>query len=304
MPVDHVYVSWNFGQSGVQRGRALLQTCGVLAESDFSTQGLLAGNGSVRLPRADKRLPVLIRSLTDAGQKPHPRFDREYTTSELDRAEFLVLRLRTVGVFGGRNFDQQQWDWSRACSECGAGSRPKSPLYVRTSELRAKKLEFTAHDHHLVAQAELARAIRGKGLSGIAAKPVRSLAGPDPRFVWLACKYSWPAVARPEFLFRERPCGTCGRAGHFDAWERPIAFAYAQLLKRAPDFGVTHEYFGEWRLGRRHPDGRRVGGGQRLIVSQRARRALRELGVSRLSFAPVFAVGDPLLADWPTAPVP
>src|SRR5262245_10508405 len=109
MPVDRVFVSWNFGPSGVQRGRDLLQASGVLAESDFSLTGTVAGLGSVRLPRADPRLPRLITALTAAGQRPRPRLDREYTKAELDKAEFLVLRSRTVEVFGGFNFDQQKW---------------------------------------------------------------------------------------------------------------------------------------------------------------------------------------------------
>ena len=82
-------------------------------------------------------------------------------------------------------------------------------------------------------------------------------------------------------------CGTCGRAGHYDAPDRVTELRYDAYPRDAPDFNRTREYFGVWRV-RGQSSRLPVGGASYTIVSQRVRRLFRELKVRHISFEPIF----------------
>ncbi len=84
----------------------------------------------------------------------------------------------------------------------------------------------------------------------------------------------------------EDPCPTCRRAGHFDSLNPATQFWYPAPPTEAPDFGVTWEFFGSWRVPGSLKKG--VGGKQLIIVSQRARRVLTREKIHGLDFVPVW----------------
>ena len=202
-------------------------------------------------------------------------------------AQYFLLRVRTAGLLGSANLEQD-FDHSDACLFCGAGARPVPPLRADLARMGKKPLDLTAHDGHVVLTRALADELQAAGFTGFHIQPV---IGRSPRihadaFRWLQITFVWPRLAPSSHLAVEDLCPVCERAGHFDVYPSGTQLVYSMVGGTPPDFGLTWECFGVWRV--RAAAGRRpVGGAQYILVSDRARDALDRLRRRYITFDPV-----------------
>lgn len=282
---DERYISFNLGPRSVRKVKRLLKSLRLLDLAKLDETGPLTGLCSIRLEANDSRLPRLLSELKSRGLTVIPRADRIYSPAELDAAPWLRLRLTTVGLLGGANLEQP-YDYSRACTTCGAGSSPVPPLRADMNRMGKKLLDFTAHDGHLIATRDLAESLAGSGITGFGQRPVVHATGkPADGFCWLQITSEWPPLSSSSVVAKEDECPNCARAGHFDSWAEPTELHFPEVPSGVADFAATFEYFGVWR----HPQMTRrpVGGARCNIVSQRCRQELLRTKVRHLSFAPV-----------------
>lgn len=200
---------------------------------------------------------------------------------------WYLLRVRTAGLLGGTNLGQE-FDYTDACTMCGAGARPVPPILADLARMGAKQLDVTAHDGMMIVARDLAERFEAVGLTGFKPLPVRgrSPKAPHDSFRYVAISYVWPRLHESSRLATEDVCPVCGRAGHFDIHPTGTQPVYSSTPSAATDFGLTWEYFGTWRSPARA--GRRpVGGQQFVIVSEPARALLSSLHRRHLAFDPV-----------------
>jgi len=281
-------VSCNLGASRVDIAERLLSKLALLDAATLTRTGITAGMLSVGLRLDDSRLPALIRELESLGEAPSVRAQRSYTERDLDAFEWLLVRIRTHGLPGSVSLEQA-YDYSRACATCGAGALPVPPLFADLRAMGRKALDATAHDSQIVVTRDLANRIRDASLSGADFLDVSPGPGriANDRFRWLHIAGSWPAFSPSSTVVTDNLCPLCGRAGHYDAYDRVTELRYDHDPQKAPDFNRTWEHFGEWRLPPQRSQ-RPVGGGRFTIVSQRVRRLFRESKVRMIDFEPVF----------------
>ena len=135
---DFLFVSHHFGKDGVTQAEKFLQENNLTSVVDFDNDGILAGYCSLRLPKDDIRLNTFIQEIEKDGKKAHTRFDRVYTSKELNSFDYLVLIIRTARLENpGRN---QKYDLSNACKECGAGVNLIPPLDLPLNSMGKKLL--------------------------------------------------------------------------------------------------------------------------------------------------------------------
>lgn len=298
-------MSWNFNDA--RRGERLLARCGVADEVDRYAGSASDPYRSIRISRDDPRLARLVKELAqETDDDLNPRFDREYTKAEVDQAQYVVLVVKTAGLKGSANYDEQKWYRSGACPLCGAGARPRPPVFIDASAMGKKLLDCTSHDQLVIVTTQLAERLVEAKLTGFKVRPVCGASSKtDHRWKWLDIGFVWPRVSRPRLLYCPEPCRRCHRAGHYSDWGRPTAFVHRKFPSRVPDFSLSFEYFSRWydrKPGDRGTTG--VGGGAATIISHRAREILQRLKVSKLAFEPVFTEKDPLIDQWPMSAMP
>ena len=203
------------------------------------------------------------------------RVRRQYTAADRRQAELLILG-------GGRIVrsveDTLHWEEVSICPFCDC----------RTDDWQFEPLEIVEQpqgamlacvDHYpLVVSAELAQALQAAQVTGLELVPV----GPDRPTQWYGVRvtHRLPPVAIPptRLSLNRGPTPQCA-PDHL--WE---SSTHSQLTYRredlaAADFNVTYEYFGGMN-----------GAVPYEVISQRVYRLLREVGVQRLSCAPIRIV--------------
>ncbi|HEY3042416.1 MAG TPA: hypothetical protein VGJ39_00220 [Vicinamibacterales bacterium] len=302
------HISFNLGASGIKATEQLLRTVGVSADADLHIDGVLAGLCSVTLEADDARFPALLAALQEQGATPLIRAERRYSDSELAAFPWLLLRVTTAGLAGGVNLGQP-YDYTRACSTCGAGAEPIPPLLAALGSMGRKAIDRTAHDGHVIVTRQLADAIEAEGLTGVEFLPVTRAPekSPDPRFRWMRIPGELEPLAPTSVVATEDRCPSCGRAGHFDALERATELRYSGSPTDDSDFSYTWEYFGVWRRPAGvaqdflsaeasatavSPAVKSVGGARLPIVSHYVRALFRRLKVRGVAFEPVWRGAD------------
>lgn len=277
MPVDHRVVL--FATIGGEPAPAELLRRAAVEEPKGPT--LPAGNCAVKLRADDRRLPVLLDVLRQAGVRPIVRAERRYSDKELRLAPWLLLVLPFVGIGA---LSDQRYDFSAACASCGAGAVPEPPLAVDLSKMGKKVMNYAAYGGHLVVAASLAALLREQ-VSGVRFESVRQRTGIDRRFLWMEAEQTLPAM-EPSSVVKRVLCPTCQRSGHYDPYTAPLDVHYAERsLEGAADFSMMYEHFGIWKEQRI-----RIGGSQMYVISQHARRLLADARVPRSAFIPVTIV--------------
>jgi hypothetical protein len=281
---DDRIVSFNLGARRLREARALLSRMALWDSARLEESGPVQGVCMVRLASSDPRLPELLAALRDLGHPVVPRADRTYSKKELDTFSWLRLRVATAGLMGGANLGQP-YDFTDACTTCGAGSRPLPPLRIDANRMGQKLLDATAHDGHVVVHQSVLRDLRSAGLTGFEAGPVTHLTGRGAdAFAWFQVTTHWHPFERTSSVTIDDPCPSCHRSGHFDCWAEPTELRYLQPPRGVSDIAATYEYLGVWQS----PNDRRPVGGQRaLLVSRRFRQALIKANVRHLQFDPV-----------------
>jgi len=210
---------------------------------------------------------------------------------EANEPAWFVLKTSTVHVLGGINC-WQPYDFSEACTTCGAGAIALPPLIADLNAMGKKDLDFTAHDGQIIVTRRVADALCESQLTGFNIDSVRhhKKLDPDPRFAWLRIRSQWPAMHRNSIFEMGDPCPECGRSGHCASRTHPIALWYPAPPRDAQDFNCTWEYWGIWNAPKKSTPN--VGGARLLIVSIRARQFLTQLKIKRLRFEPIHFVNS------------
>ena len=170
---DFQFVSFFLGHDAGDRARRLLAECELLDVALSSRANRHAWNGdvhfgvSLRLPVEDKRLTALLERLRAAGQEPFTRLDREHSPQELDSADWLIMRVASVGLYGGVDYGQS-YRFENACGTCGAGAEPVPPLVAELGKMGKKDIDHLVYEGHFIVTKRIAAAL-GK------TTPVRTL---------------------------------------------------------------------------------------------------------------------------------
>jgi hypothetical protein len=285
---DYKHLTFNLGAERLEAARALLARYCLSTEAAIHPEGTtLAGLCTVTLLADDHRLGLITDELESLGDPPLVRAERRYAKKELDRADWLVLRVATARQLADDLGQPYQRDL--ACPECGAGAEPIPPLQAHLRLMGKRELDRTAHAGHVIVSARLAAVMQREGLTGADYRSVSrsSNSPPNPGYRWLHVLSTFPRLDATARIGRDKQCPVCGRAGHFDLFAEPTELRFSTLPLEPADWNRTWEQFGEWRL----PPARRdeqVGGEPYLIVSQRVRQLLSRERVSRLHFEPVI----------------
>ncbi|MBU2601754.1 MAG: hypothetical protein KKA32_06245 [Actinobacteria bacterium] len=283
---DYLYVSFFLGHERGDEARRLLADSNLLTDVALDQLGSMHTGVRLRLPAEDPRLEPLLERLRERGVKPLTRVDRVHTKSELDAADWLVLRIATAGLYGGVDYGQV-YDFGHACRTCGAGAVPVAPLLAELGAMGQKDIDHLVYEARLIVTARVATGLTG--LTGFEIQPVKTRRRPpDARFGWLKVAGYLPKLDSSTTGYSAIDvCPTCGRSGHYRDLHAPEAPVYASFPSDACDFNHTFEYFGDWRQICHPSQARLVGGGAGIVVSQRARKTLEALGVRRLVWVAV-----------------
>lgn len=292
---DYRFVHFSLGHHAGDSARQLLADCELLdvALSSRANRGAwsetLHTGVSLRLHVEDKRLPALLERLRAAGNVPFTRLDREYSSDELDAAEWLLMRVATAGLYGGVDYGQS-YRFDAACRTCGAGAELVPPLLAELGLMGKKDIDHLVFEQHLVVRRRIATALEEAGVTGVQPMLVQTpRRPPGDQHVWLRITSEFPRLHASSTGYVIDPaCPQCGRSGHHGMANEPEVPRYSPVPADTPDITRTWEYFGDWRQVRGRSFPGPVGGSQDVVVSQRARRVLQRLEVRRLVWVPLL----------------
>jgi hypothetical protein len=276
---DFLYISHNFGKEGIAQLEKFLRDKDLMAVAHYDKYSITAGLCSIRLPLNDLRIDSFIQEIEKTGNKPFIRLDREYSKTELNSFEYLVLNIRTVGLDNPGK--KQKYNFSNSCEECGAGVEPISPLIIPINSMGKKLIDFTAHNNWLIFRKEIAEKTITKKFSGISFHPAIIGRNVD-NFLWGKIDNILPKLnTKSKIRFNEAKCNTCINSGNFTNFETETAFIYPKNLRSSfKDYNLTNEFFGEWKYSK-------MGGGRLVIVNQKVRQFLMQEKVKNLDFEPI-----------------
>jgi hypothetical protein len=283
------FVGFNLGRQRLGQTREILRRVHLTGSAELDEEtSPLAGLCSIRLPYGDPRLAALQDELDAVGAEATVRLERSYSHAELDRFEWLILIIRTVGLAGHSAY-RQAYDRQGACHVCGRGAVPVAPLVADLRKMGKKPLDQTA-DGDIIATADLANAIGQAALTGVEVRPAQgpTRQEPESHYRWLHVTSEWGPMLPSSSAKALAPCPNCGRSGFFVDPDRPHELHYRAPPSTARDFNNSWERFGYWATSRRSSSSEPTGGAPPLhIISQRARRILDGSGVRRVEFQPI-----------------
>ena len=276
---DYFYISHNFGKEGLLEVEKFLRKEDLINVANFNKEGITAGLCSIRLPENDKRLNVFIKEIEKTGNKPFIRFDREFSLKEMDRFEYMVLVIKTVGL---ENPSQnQKYDYSSACKHCGAGVSPIPPMLIPKNSMGKKLIDFTAHNNWLIFKKELAEKVVNIKLSGMSFHPIIN-GRQENEYKWGRIDNILPKLhPSSKIRFNVAKCNSCENSGNFGNFESETKYIYSKESKSLfKDFNLTFEFFGEWKYSK-------MGGQQLVIINQKVRQFLLKENVKNIDFEPI-----------------
>lgn len=249
----------------------------------------LGGNVcDVRLNADDPRISqvqIMQREIKDASQPFYfsASVRREYSESELERAEHFVLLLDSFYPNGQEC--GTVYDFSEACSECSAGYIQKSSLLLFTTELARKDI-LRSFAGEIIVSNKLAELLRQSAYTGFEINPILNPRSMKPSSNWgqfVVCESEMEIseLTRTGIkLFDEDPfdkyrCSK-GRAGHRIGLNRLSELWLNPLFKMQKDVSFTREYLGN-NVGVFLP-------APEIVVSSRFRRLLIDSKIKGCKF--------------------
>jgi hypothetical protein len=215
------------------------------------------------------------------------------TPKELTGFDLLVMDIWLHGGGPPKLRGDRAYDFSRACPECGTGTRPLGTLLLKAREIPKRGLVSGVSGGAYLFHADLVDACHHEGMSGIEfVQAADRLGTPVPWYELRVSKVLPPMTVESTGLSRgstsgETPCARCGRDGWFGQPEQPFTPAYqASVLRRLPDFAETYERFGQGRLGARIQDCWLAE--PRLVVRQTVFELFRRRKIRGVRFTPVL----------------
>jgi hypothetical protein len=276
---DFLYLSHRFKGEDIPFIEKTLKDNNLTSIVDFERDGFLAGMFSTRLPISDVRLEFLKSLIEKDSSKPFIRFDREFSTKELNNYDFLVVSLATSRLENPP--DNQKYDFANACTNCGSGVQPIEPLTIPQNSMGKKLIDITAHNGWLIFRKELAKRIEKEKLSGISFHSVK-IGRNENDYLWGKVENVLPRLnSLSQLRFNHSNCETCKRSGNYENFETETRYFYDNTAFDCfLDFNLTNEFFGEWKFSK-------LGGSQHLIISQKVRQLFIEEKVRFLKYKPI-----------------
>lgn len=276
---DFLFLSHRFKDEDIPVIEKTLKDNNLTSIVDFERDGFLAGMFSTRLPINDVRLEFFKSLIENDSSKPFIRFDREFSTKELNEYDYLVVSIATSGLENPS--DSQKYDFSNACKHCGSGVQPIEPLVIPQNSMGKKLLDNTAHNGWLIFSKELAKKIEKEKLSGISFHSVK-IGRNENDYLWGKVENVLPRLdSSSKLRFNHSYCETCKRSGNYENFETETRYFYDNsAFDCFLDFNLTYEFFGEWKFSK-------LGGAQQLIVSQKTRQLFIEEKVRLLKYKPI-----------------
>jgi hypothetical protein len=209
------------------------------------------------------------------------RIRRQYTESELSQAEAILLLPDCMFEPSGEECGTE-YDYSTACSICGAGRTQVSVLRLDTSRIPGRcDLAFTiARDEFVISQ-KLASVIEQEGLIGARLNPVESVHSSNGAGGWRQLTFGSALLeVAPNTRFGINPFdatsgGRCS-LGHVAGHAIVSELCVTRVSWDGSDFNRTKQLVGH-RLGLLAPH-------PLITVSQRGFQSLRRAGIK--GFAP------------------
>lgn len=276
---DFYYISHRFSPDKILKAERFLIDNNLINIAKFQKEGFLAGICSIRLPVEDTRNSLFIDEIKKDNSEPILRFDREYTSKELEIYPFLVLIIKTVHL--SNPYANQIYDYSSACPNCGAGILPIIPIYVPENKMGKKLIEFTAHNGWPVFRHTLKNTLEENNITGIKFNNI--ILGKDKENFYIGFINSILPKLDPssKINFNHSICATCHNSGNFHNFSSETSYVYKKSnVQNLKDFNLTHEYFGEWKYSK-------LGGARHIVISQKVRQILLQNKVKYLDFIPI-----------------
>ena len=203
---------------------------------------------------------------------------------------FYLFTSRTVGICGPFNLEEQVYDYNEACPTCGKGAEPVEPLLVDLTEMRGRHLRFTGYDGFLIVSKSIAEKLASSKLTGFSIETVTHYkkTTPSTDYCWVKIKAPFPSfMLLTSQVNRSDLCPQCQHSGYCDILQSATVLHYPNGLLLEQDFYYTQEKWGIWNVSPEHTAHPKIGGAQRILVSEQARHFLSSLSVKRLRFQPV-----------------
>jgi ribosomal protein S27AE len=288
---DFLFVSVTVGRKNTRKLIKILKDLNLSKIVHLDKFDIITGSCSFKLPSEDKRIHKFIAQIKDnkLNDNPFVRADREYSQEELGNAQWLLLWIKTAGLYNPK--DNQVFDKTKACSDCGTGAMPIPPLLISANQMGKKMIDHTVHAGLLIFNKELSKKIVNSGFTGIEFH--QAILGKEKeQYMWGKVTSSFPPLHTKSVVKKRRVCNLCSRGGYFSVIQqvRELWYDNKNLFKfNQKDFNTTYEYFGtpyEY-IGEK---GRKLGGRQLIIISQRTRQFFIKEKVRLLSFEPIFLI--------------
>ena len=280
---DYKHVLKNFGRVSVKRINDIVLACGLsdvaVIESNF-----LGNFCRFTVSANDLRISAFFDELiiNKISNKAVVKFEREFESVDFDIAELFTFYIARNPLCNP--VTSQPYNRSRTCSVCGSGLEIIPPLILPRNEIGKSTLNLTGHNLWMVVERNLSEQLKHAGLTGIEFLDA-TLGREKEKYSFAHTHNILPRLSeKSSYQKRLKNCPGCNKSGNFDWTEQLNELVYDRdVLSKANvmDFNRTYEYFGEW-------DYTKLGGAQRIIISQKTRQTLIKLKVPAIHFTPVW----------------
>ena len=278
----YLFIASNIKKENISQFEKFLEDNDMSSIVDFEKEGILQGLCSIRLPTNDIRLNLFLEKIKETNNNPFVRFDREYSKEELDQYEYLVLLIKTVGLENPK--ENQKYDKSNSCPNCGAGIIPIPPLIIPINSMGKKLLEYTAHNNWLIFKREFSDKIIRNELTGISFHPTK-IGKNSSDYLWGKIDNILPRLnSSSKIRFNETKCETCYNSGNFSNFDSETNFVFSKdQIPLFKDFNLTNEFFGEWEYSR-------LGGSRLVIIHQKVRNLFINERFNKIDYLPIIFI--------------
>ena len=207
------------------------------------------------------------------------RFEMEYTQSELNEAEYLVLNANSFCSEFSEEYGTE-YSYDNKCAFCGAGRTQISDLYIDKAKMGKKDISVT-YDLLWTVSEKLYNLVKENGITGVEFGKVHHRKNGriknDPVLYQLKSNNTLPLLNENSIFFKEKFCECCKKSGLF---LRSLPYYDKDSLKDAKDINYTTEYFGAGFAGK-----------PSLIVSQKVYKLFKDNKIKGVNFDIVNIMG-------------
>jgi hypothetical protein len=268
--------------------------CGpdVADVSDHTIVNIRTITVRIKLDEGDERVAKVFALLEQYGIEVDSFTYTEYSEEDLQNARLLwLISDPNTFVFAGPQYGTK-YDLTNACTNCKAGAKQTSVLYVDNDEIATirKHRAVKTRSGEVLVDGGMRKKLVDAGITGISFGDVRARHE----------NKKWSMVAREQILIEHTMppmrgeltakdeqylCKVCRRGGRMSAPKKPYR---KEDLVGMQDFNLTWEWFGEFwpeNKERQRPAKRPD---PRILVTPKVMNIFREAGVKSFEWTPVL----------------